>query len=776
VSGVAARVIEVTGTVQGVGFRPFVWRLATELGIRGSVRNLGGQVRIEAVGPAAALDRLMLRLRTDAPPRAEVETVTATTMRPDQIPDGFAVVGSTDRADGIRLFPPDLATCEACLRELDDPSDRRYRYPFINCTDCGPRASIIDGLPYDRARTTMVDFPMCAACRAEYEDPADRRFHAEPIACPDCGPRLSWTAGAGTPPVGEQALSAAVVALAGGAVVAVKGLGGYHLACDATDPAAVARLRERKRRPTKPLAVLVPDLAAAGRLAVLDPVQRAVLSGSQRPIVLAPSRVDSPLAPGVTHGAREVGLLLAYTGTHHLLARGLGRPLVLTSGNRSSEPIAIDDSEALERLAGIADGFLTHDRRIRARYEDSVVRVTLDRVAPLRRARGYAPRPVALPVPSPVPILAVGAQLKHTFTLAAGARAYVSPHTGDLEDLATHEAFLDSLAHLRRLLGLEPAVVVHDRHPGYLSTQFAVELSAGQTLAVQHHHAHIASCAAEHGLTGPVVGVALDGLGLGDDGTFWGGEVLVADLIGYRRVARFGQAPMPGGAAAVREPWRMALGYLYGAEFGGIDAADAAVFAGRFDPLAVSVIRHQIDRRINAPIASSAGRLFDAASALLGLGDVTTYEAEAAMALERAADPDERRGLPARIRRVGPLAVYDPGPTLSALLRGRAAGLPAPSLAARFQHTVASVVVRLARDAARTAGLDTVCLSGGVFANQALSTVVTNRLAGAGLRVLRNTEVPTGDGGISYGQAAIAAARLADSRRDLSCASASQVA
>jgi hydrogenase maturation protein HypF len=758
-----ARRLTVTGTVQGVGFRPFVWRLATGLGVTGSVRNLGGRVEILAYGPASTVDDLATRLRSEAPPRARVESVTVAALPDTEVAGGGFTVADSGAATGERLFPPDLATCEACRRELFDPADRRYRYPFINCTDCGPRATIIDGLPYDRDRTTMADFPLCTACRAEYVDPANRRFHAEPVACAVCGPRLAWrTAGAPVATAtGEAALRAAVEALAGGAIVAVKGLGGYHLACDATDEAAVRRLRERKGRWAKPLAVMVGDIPAAHRVAGLDDAAIAVLTGAARPIVLAPAVPATPLAPSVASGLHKVGLFLPYTGLHHLLLAELDRPLVLTSGNRSDEPIAVGDDEAFARLAGIADGFLSHDRRIRSRFEDSVVTVVGGTPALVRRGRGYAPEPVDLPVPAPEPVLAVGAQLKHTFTIAVGRRAHVGGHTGDLDDLDTLEAYERNLAHLRQLLAVDPAWVAHDLHPAYLSTQQAVAARpADRRIAVQHHHAHVAACLAEHGLSGPVVGVALDGLGLGDDGTFWGGEVLVADLLGYRRVGRFGRAPMPGGAAAIRQPWRMALGYLFGAEGDGDAWCDPAPVLGRWDPASVALIRRQVARGLNAPVASSAGRLFDAASSLLGLRDAVSYEGEAAIALEQAADPAERGELPYRLLRRGGLLVYDPRPTLAGLLTGIADGAPVPRLAARFQRTVAAAVTALATDAAHASGLSVVCLSGGVFQNEWLLTEVPRRLADEGLTALRHRIVPANDGGISYGQAAVAAARL----------------
>jgi len=811
------RALEVDGVVQGVGFRPFVYRLANELGLDGVVWNAAGRVRIVAAGGADELDRFAARLVSDAPPRARVERVEVRALvdgeRPPASGVGFSIEESVTSSSAVRLFPPDIATCDDCTRELFDPLDRRYRYPFINCTNCGPRATIIDALPYDRPQTSMREFPLCAACAAEYQDPADRRFHAEPVACRTCGPRLAYRRTGDPAPTRreEAALAAAVADLAAGRIVAVKGLGGYHLACDATDPAAVVRLRDRKQRWAKPFAVMVPDVRAARALARITREEARLLLSPARPIVLVEARHDpvrsvassssrSPqalrlvLAEGVANGNRRIGLFLPYTPLHHLLLEAIGRPIVLTSGNLADEPLVTDDAEALVRLAGLADSFLVHDRQIRARYDDSVTRIVgrggMAHEAIVRRGRGYAPDPVRIPIEWPAGecALAVGAELKHTFALVAGSRAHIAPHIGDLEDLATHRAFEDNLAHLSRLLALEPGWAVHDLHPAYLSTQYAVShFPASRRIGVQHHHAHVASCAAEHGVAGPFIGVAYDGLGMGDDGTFWGGEILVADLVGYRRVARFGRAPMPGGASAVKRPYRMALGYLFGAEVDsdhdrggaalGADGAAlgaddrrfadavadglAAVFLARLDPREVEVVRLQVARGLNAPVASSAGRLFDAASSLLGLRDVAEFEAQAAIDLEMAADPGARGYLPYRIVRRDGLLVYDPRPTLLALLEGHAAGVSLGRLAGRFQGTMAAVTRELCADTRRATGLGVVCLSGGVFQNARLTETLMRRLSRDGFEVHVNEQVPANDGGIAYGQAAVGAARRA---------------
>jgi hydrogenase maturation protein HypF len=781
-----ARAYDVRGVVQGVGFRPFVWRLATELGLDGSVINRAGQVEIAVAGSAEAVERFAARLRMEAPPRARVEDVRARPTEREIAPgSGFSIEQSEAVASTERLFPPDIATCDDCLAEVRDPADRRYRYPFTNCTNCGPRATIIDELPYDRARTSMREFRLCDACEAEYRNPANRRFHAEPLACPNCGPALSYRRPGDAAPAAhrEAALQSALADLRAGRIVAVKGLGGYQLACDATDPIAVARLRDRKHRWAKPFAVMVADIEAARAQAELSAEEEALLVSPARPIVLVERRpgAASPLADGVVTADpsraaalnRRVGLFLPCTPLHHLLLEGMGRPIVLTSGNLSDEPLATDDAEALERLAGIADSFLTHDREIRARYDDSVTRVVDGRESLIRRARGYAPEPLALPIATPAPLLAVGAELKHTFALARGERAHIAPHTGDLEDLLTYRAFEANLAHLTRLLDLEPAYVVHDLHPAYLSTQYATRhFPENRRIGVQHHHAHVASAAAEAGLTGEFIGVAFDGLGMGDDGTFWGGEVLVATLATCRRVARFGRAPMPGGALAVKKPYRMALGYLLSAEAFGPAGEVAAVadwlepelaraFLDRLDPREVEVVRVQLARGLNAPVASSAGRLFDAAASLLGIRDVAEYEAQAAIELELLAEEGSVRPLEFGIVRQGDLLVYDPRPTLRAILEGSARGDRPEHLAARFQETIACVTREICSEVRAATGLATVALSGGVFQNQWLATSLVRRLTADGFEVHTNRLVPANDGGISYGQAAVAAARLA---------------
>ncbi|MDH6605632.1 hydrogenase maturation protein HypF [Streptomyces sp. SAI-208] len=755
-----ARRFEVHGTVQGVGFRPFVYRTAAELGLTGWVANVNGHVEGEVAGPAGRIEAFAARLRSDAPALARVRRVRLTEGTGPSYGQGFHVRHSAPAGPdpAAREIPPDAAICDACLRELRDPGDRRHRYPFVNCTDCGPRATIIEDLPYDRVRTTMRAFPLCRDCAAEYADPTDRRFHAEPVACPVCGPRLAWR-----DLRGEEALGAAVETIAGGGIVALKGLGGYQLVCDAGDTRAVAELRRRKHRPAKPFAVMVDGLRTASRLAMIGATEERALTSPERPVVLLARRRwrGTPrLAPGVHPGLTRIGLFLPTTGLHHLLLDDLARPLVVTSGNLSDEPIAVDDSEARRALAGVADGFLTHDRPIRARYDDSVVQFAGRTRITVRRARGLAPAPLRLRVAEPV--AGAGAQLKHTFTLAADGRAVLGPHTGDLSDLASHEAFEASYGHLRHLTGIEPRVLAHDLHPGYLSTQWA-RAQPLRHLAVQHHHAHVAACAAEHGVRGPFLGIAYDGLGLGDDGTLWGGEILVADLTGYRRVGRFATAPLPGGDAAVRHPSRTALGRLLGGEALGSPRPYPWLtrpFTDRLDPHEVSAVTAMVARDVNCPRASSAGRLFDTVAALLGLADHVGYEGEAAVLLEAAAGDTHAVPLAHRLVRADALWVYDPAPTLADLLARQLAGEPVALLAAAFHLTLAIVTADLAARAVAEGAPRTVCLGGGCFVNRRLLTEVRRRLRAQGLRVLVGGQVPVGDGGISYGQAAIAAARL----------------
>ncbi|QKG20295.1 carbamoyltransferase HypF [Actinomadura verrucosospora] len=726
--------VRVEGVVQGVGFRPFVHGLATGLGLSGLVGNDARGVFIEVEGPAGAVERFLDGLRERPPRLAAIDRVTTRRLAVSGAA-GFAIAGSDASGERRALVSFDSATCDDCLREMRDPADRRYGYPFVNCTNCGPRFTIVRDVPYDRPNTTMAGFAMCGPCAAEYSDPADRRFHAQPVCCPACGPALELR------PAADDPLHAAWKLLADGAVVAVKGLGGFHLAVRAADGGAVAALRSRKHREDKPFAVMVPDVAAARMLCEVGEAEEALLAGPRRPIVLLRRRPGAALADAVAPGSASVGIMLPYTPLHHLLVT---EPMVLTSGNMSDEPIAFRDEDALGRLAGIADAFLVHDRPIHVRTDDSVVRVFRGRTLPVRRSRGYAPAPV--PIASGRPVLACGAELKNTFCLAKDGRAFVSHHIGDLEDYETLRAFEEGVEHFRRLFDIVPEVVAHDPHPEYLSTKYALarELPA---VAVQHHHAHIASCLADNGADGPVIGVAFDGTGFGTDGTLWGGEFLVADLRGFERAGHLEPVPLPGGAAAIREPWRMAAAY------GVPDGLPVADRPGWDE------VKAMARRNVNSPLTSSMGRLFDAVAAVLGVRDRVTYEGQAAVELEQLADPAERGAYPVAIEGTDVFAVRGAG-LVNAAVDDLRSGVPAPVIAARFHHSVAALVVEGARRIRDAKGLGTVALSGGVFQNMLLLERAVAGLEEAGFTVLTHHRVPPNDGGISLGQAAVATARI----------------
>jgi hydrogenase maturation protein HypF len=752
---VEGRRIEIRGTVQGVGMRPFVFRLARALGVRGRVRNDARGVTIEAFAEASALDDFQRRLAAERPAAAAFDEVRAGAIAPEPVAD-FVIVSSQGADERRVSIPPDLATCPACLAEVRDPSNRRHRYPFTNCTDCGPRFTIARDVPYDRAATTMAPFRMCPDCRREYQDPADRRFHAEPNACPACGPRLSVRDASGEPARPGDPLAAAAAALRDGRIVAVKGLGGFHLACDATSPAAVRRLRQRKRREEKPLAVMARDLPEAERLADLSEAERRLLLSVERPIVLARRREDSGLAPEVAPDSPLLGLFLPYTPLHHLLLEAAGRPLVMTSGNLSEEPIAFRDEEALRRLGGIADLFLLHDREIETRADDSVARLVAGRPVVLRRSRGFVPRPVTVRRRFARPVLACGAHLKNTFCLGAGDQATLGPHIGDLENLETYDSLAQAVERMERFLGLVPEVVACDLHPLYLSTRYARERAAAlpaPLVPVQHHHAHLAAAMAEHGLEGPVLGLAWDGTGYGPDGTAWGGELLLADARGFERLATFRPVPLAGGEKAIREPWRVALAALD-------DAFDGDPPLGRlplFRSVAasqVALVRQMIRSGLNAPLAHGAGRLFDAAGAIaLGRG-LSRYEGQVAMALDNAADPGERGRYPFAVdQSAGPWQL-DWRPLLRALVDDLLAGASPARASARFHESLSAAAGELVRAAAGRHGRLPVVLTGGCFQNARLAEGVLGSLGG--FEVYLHQRVPPGDGGLALGQALVA--------------------
>jgi hydrogenase maturation protein HypF len=742
----------VEGTVQGVGFRPFVYRLAGELGLAGWVLNDEHGVLLEAEGEPTAVDTLLVRLAAEAPPLATVEHV-ATEEVPVTGTPGFAIVESERGGAPSALVSPDTTTCDDCLRELFDPADRRYRYPFTNCTNCGPRFTIVRDVPYDRPLTTMAGFRMCPACQAEYDNPADRRFHAQPNACADCGPRLQLLDAGGDALAGDP-LPATAAALLAGRIVAIKGIGGYHLACIARDEDVVAALRARKHREDKPFALMTPDLDAAEQLVTLTPADARLLTGRERPIVLAPCRPGAPVAAAVAPRSADLGVMLPYSPLHHVLLADVGAPLVMTSANVSDEPIAYRDPDALERLNEIADLFLVHDRPIHTRTDDSVVRVAGDRALFLRRSRGYVPASTPLLVAARRPVLACGAELKNTFCVAKGGRAWVGHHVGDLRNYETLSSFTEGIEHFQRLFAVAPEVVAHDLHPDYLSTRYALERAGVEHLGVQHHHAHLAAVLAEHGEAGSAVGAIYDGTGYGTDGTVWGGELLVGDLHGFERVGHLHPARLPGGDRAVREPWRMACAWLV--EAVGPDPALPPALVTEVDEASWQAVARLAATGFSAPVTTSAGRLFDAVAALCGLSARVNYEGQAAVELEAACDRAERGAYEIPCDEV---LVLDPRPAIRAVARDVASGVSVGVVAARFHHGLAEATARACTVAAERHDLDRVVLSGGVFQNRVLLERTSAHLQQAGLRVLVPLRLPPGDGGIAYGQAAIAAAR-----------------
>jgi hydrogenase maturation protein HypF len=747
--GAPGLIVRVRGIVQGVGFRPYIYRLAREHRLEGSVANTPEGVIIHVRGEAAALNAFVEALPRRRPPLARItELVVESALVPDTA--GFRIEESEEGASATTLIPPDVTVCRACLSELFDPEDRRYRYPFINCTDCGPRYTLIRGLPYDRSLTTMASFPLCPECRREYEDPENRRFHAEPNACPRCGPKCRLLDGEGEELRVDDPIRETVRLLEEGRIVAVKGLGGFHLMVDATSEPSVVRLRERKHREEKPLALLAVSVARVREFCRVRPGEEALLESPERPIVLLEREENSRIAPSVAPGQSSYGVMLPYTPLHALILDSSLYAVVATSGNRSEEPIVLDDEEAVERLGGIADSFLVHDRRIHRRADDSVVRVAAGRTRLLRRARGYAPRPIVLKEEAS-PILAVGGQFKNTICLTRGRDAFLSPHVGDLDNLRAFDGFRESISHLSKTLEIAPVVVVHDLHPEYLSTRWALEESGLPAIGVQHHHAHIASVLAEHGVDESVVGIAIDGTGFGGDGTVWGGEILVASLRGFERRWHLPQVVLPGGDRAAREPWRMAVAWLhrlYGRELFDLDL-----------PFLEAVSRDRVRRLLGAiesgfgwPLTSSCGRLFDAVAALVGLRLETSFEGQAAMELEALAEKADDSPAPE-----SPRAVDD---VVRDVVEGIRQRRDPSSIAARFHLGLADALSDTAATIATESGLSRVALGGGSFQNRILLSSVTSRLEGAGLVVLLPSEVPANDGGLALGQAAIASATM----------------
>lgn len=778
--------VVVSGVVQGVGFRPFVYELATRHGLTGFVQNNNGVVEIEVQGPQTALNKFLMDLTDQVPPLSEIDNIQSVTI--DTTSDcGFFIKPSSSLSDGHKFMPPDAATCNQCLFELNDPQNRRYRYPFINCTNCGPRFTIIKSLPYDRHATTMADFQMCQLCQKEYQDPSNRRFHAQPNACAACGPTLAWIYKDDQIISGNEALSAAVARLRAGDILAVKGLGGFHLVCDASNHLLIQELRRRKNRSKKPFALMMADLEMIALHCQVSPQEAQALHRPSRPIVLLERARDSSLSEEIAPGTDCLGVMLPYTPLHHLLLRDFGKPLIATSANLSEEPIVIDNNDASVRLADLADGILQHDRDIYSRYDDSVVQFIDGQETVLRRSRGLAPRPIKLSFKAKRNVLALGGHLKNTFCLIRGDQALLSQHIGDLENMETEQHFKHTLKTYMDLFDIRPELIAHDLHPDYLSTtaahSMAKELNLS-TLPVQHHHAHIVACMAEHGLSSPTIGLAFDGLGYGSDGTLWGGEFLMARLGDYARLAHFEPVPMPGGSQAIRQPWRMAMSYILSDRSHHNDVFSPFLkgVAANHGELAVKLITKQIRSGFNAPLTSSCGRLFDAMAALLGVCQIADYEGQAAIELEALARKAPADAL-AR-REVYPFAVIamDNQPQqirtrdlFQAAFSDYRAGVEPSLIAAKFHATISDITLTLCKSIRHSTGVNDVCLSGGVFQNRLLLSMLVSSLKLNDFNVFTSIHVPPNDGGLSLGQAVAALAMhdalaLPEPQGDHSCA------
>jgi hydrogenase maturation protein HypF len=756
------RQLEVSGIVQGVGFRPFVFRLAKNQHLTGTIRNTSAGVTIEIQGAAQAVDRFTASLPIEAPALARITSITTREVSVRDEVD-FRIISSQTTATRT-LISPDIASCPDCLHELFELSDRRYRYPFTNCTNCGPRFTIVRNIPYDRASTSMAEFAMCAPCQAEYDDPFNRRFHAQPNACPDCGPHVELWDGRGNDIAEGDPVAKAAEALRNGQIVAVKGLGGFHLAVDAMNPVALKRLREHKRRAEKPFAIMVRDVEGARRLCKVNDVAKNALESVPRPIVLLPRNTSSQVLEEVAPGNRDLGIFLAYTPLHYLLLdQGEFTALVMTSGNLSEEPIAIDNHEALQRLQTLANFFLVHNRDILLRCDDSVVRPTRTGIRQLRRSRGYVPVPVFLRDEQPS-ILAVGGELKDTVCLTKGRHAFLSQHIGDLENAEGYKFFGEAINHLKNILEIEPEHVAYDLHPDYFSTKWALQQKGVGLVSVQHHHGHVASCMAENHLEGQVIGIALDGTGYGTDGKIWGGEVLLAGYGGFERRAHLEYVAMPGGAAAIREPWRMAVSYL-DHHFGRGFLNFPVPFARQLDHRKTETLLRMMERGLNSPLTSSCGRLFDAIAALIGIREQVNYEAQAAIELETAAAASSSEAhYPLPLTTQGETWVIHTRQLFEALLQDLKKDVPVSNMSRRFHNGLIYAFAEAAERIREVTGLNRVCLSGGCFNNIYLSDGLESRLANAKFEVFTQNEVPAGDGGLSLGQAMIAARYVRDAQ------------
>lgn len=746
--------IHVTGIVQGVGFRPFVYSLAQELSITGWVRNTSAGVDIELDGPGDRLESFVKALSDQAPPLARIDTITSEEITPNGFPE-FSILRSQVQEGEFQPISPDVSICMDCARELYDPEDRRFRYPFINCTNCGPRFTIIKDTPYDRPKTTMAPFSMCSDCSAEYKNPLDRRFHAQPIACPVCGPKIWYEVGGEKVSEADDALRAARRDIAYGAVVAVKGLGGFHLVCDATNNAVVEELRERKLRVDKAFAVMMPDIETIEQHCYVSVEERSLISSRERPIVILQRRENSTIA-SVAPGQRTLGVMLPYTPLHMLLLDPedwYPQALVMTSGNISEEPIATDNQEARKRLNPLVDAFLLHDRDIETRCDDSVNRIFDHKPYQLRRSRGFAPNPILLAWEGP-PTLAAGTELKNTFCLTRDRYAFVSHHIGDLENYETLKAFEDGIAHLERLFKISPELIAYDLHPNYMATRYALERSESEgirAIGIQHHHAHIVACMAEHGIdrSETVAGIAFDGAGYGDDGAIWGGEFLVSNYSSYERAYHLKYIPLPGVDQAVKEPWRMAISWLQEL---GLDHEEIPSIQQRVGDERIRIVQRQLEIGLNAPLTSSVGRLFDAVASLVGIRQMVNYEAQAAIELEAIVDPDEGGIYPFEVSD----KMIDPSPVIRSIIEDIHRAVPVSKIAARFHNSISTMLLDICLDMRERFGTSTVVLSGGVWQNMVLLAKTVAILRGSGLEVVHHRKVPSNDGGVSLGQAAIA--------------------
>ena len=749
--------ISVKGVVQGVGFRPFIYQLATRHDLRGWVCNTSEDVKIEVEGSATDIDLFLLKLKEQAPPVSNIEKISVTREKPVGY-DKFEIRHSIAEEGKYQLVSPDIATCPDCLSEIFDPANRRYLYPFTNCTNCGPRFTIITDIPYDRPNTTMNIFQMCPECRREYENPLNRRFHAQPNACPVCGPRLELVDAEGNSVACDDILTTASDFLKKGKIIAVKGLGGFLLACDATSGRAVSRLRQRKTRPSKPLAIMVSSLDEARQYCHINNKEAELLAATGSPIVLLKWRESSPIASEVAPGLKYLGIMLPYTPLHHILLRRAELPLVMTSGNLSEEPIAKDNDESLRRLGNIADYFLMHNRDIYALYDDSVMLVENNTPQFTRRARGYAPYPVSLTFQSDQ-ILGCGAEEKNTFCLTRDTFAFVSQHIGDMENMETLKHFTNTIELYKKLFRIKPEIIAHDLHPEYLPTKYAKEIAVQhkniKLIGVQHHHAHIASCMADNGLDELVIGVSFDGTGYGSDGNIWGGEFITADYQQFARMAHLEYLPLPGGATAIKKPYRTAIGYLHAL---GIDVDTELLFLQNIDAAEIDVIKNQVEKGINTPLTSSMGRLFDAVSALINIRGVIEYEAQAAIDLEMLATTagDENGLYPFSTVEQDGVTRIKIRDLIAAIITDISGTVPGAVIAARFHNTVAKMILDLCQLISGKTGIRKVALSGGVFQNRLLLKKAIALLKSVNLEVYTHQHVPCNDGGISLGQVVIA--------------------